>query len=428
MAERTQLLEVKDARTLTMSGARLVVLKGADKGKALTLEREEVVVGTSPSADLVLTDPTVSGYHLSVRATSQGYLVRDLESRNGSRIDGRRFGSIFVEPGDAIELGATRLRLEATRDVVSLRLTEEATFGGLLGRSVAARRLFALLESVTRTDSTVLLSGETGTGKDLAAGAIHELGPRAQGPFVVFDCGAVNPNLIEAALFGHEAGAFTGAVGRRAGVFEDANGGTLFLDEIGELPKAQQVKLLRLLEARQVRRLGGAKTIGFDVRIIAATNRNLKEEINRGLFREDLYYRLNVIGITLPPLRERAEDIPLLAGRFWRELTGDEDAELPDGLLETFLLHRWPGNVRELRNRVERAFASKTTEITGLHPEAPTYRVAKDAAMAEFARSYLSGLMARAGGNVSEAARQAQMDRVHLIKLLRDHDLHPRGR
>ena len=424
VAERTRILREKDDRTLAMPGARLLVTRGPDRGRAVKLEREELVVGTSPSAHLQLADEAVSRNHFALRVTDGGFLVTDLESTNGTFVGGRRVRSIFVELGDTIEAGDTRLRLEAAKQSVELALARGETFGRLLGRSVAARRLFALLEQVAREDVTVLLTGETGTGKDACAEALHEASARADKPFVVFDCSAVAPSLLESELFGHEKGAFTGANARRKGVLAEADGGTLFLDEIGELPRELQPKLLRALEKREARPVGADRSFTVDVRLVAATNRDLKLDVNRGAFREDLYYRLSVIAIRVPPLRERADDVELLADHFWREATGDRAGVFPRERLAAFVRHVWPGNVRELRNRVERAALLDRPDDPSLAAAAhESFGDAKQKAVDAFERSFLTELLVRAKGNVSEAARLASMDRIHLTKLMRKHGL-----
>jgi len=432
MGDATRLLEVTDGKTLTMAGARLVVVRGPDTGASVRLESEETTVGTGAGATLVLTDATVSRHHVSLQALADGWLVTDLDSTNGTRLDGRRIRAAYVAPGDKIQLGATTLRLEADKRAVDLALSERGSFGRLIGKSIAARRLFALLERVAPETATVLLSGETGSGKDLAAEALHEAGPRAAGPFVVVDCGALVDNLLKSELFGHEKGAFTGAVSARAGAFEQADGGTLFLDEIGELPRDLQPKLLRVLERREIRRIGAIEPRAVDVRILAATNRDLKVAVNQGLFREDLFHRINVVSIRVPPLRERMDDVPLLAEHLWREQTGDPHEVLPDALRSAFLAYHWPGNVRELRNKVERAamlvragrYTDALSGIGEVRLDAPfPFREAKAAAIESFERTYLKALLERARGNISEAARIAAMDRVHLTRLVQKHQL-----
>ncbi len=426
---RTRPLAAREAQTLTLPGARLLVVRGPDRGRAARLEQEETIVGTADSAHLRLTDGTVSRNHLAVRITDGGWLAVDLESTNGTFFGERRVGSVWLQPGDTVDLGATRVRLERTGPSVELPLAGGDRFGGLIGRSIAARRLFALLGQVAASDATVLLTGETGSGKDVAAHALHEASPRREGPFVVFDCGAVAANLVESELFGHERGAFTGAVAARAGALREAAGGTLFLDEIGELPRDLQPKLLRALDRREVRPVGGDRVFPVDVRVIAATHRDLKMDVNRGLFREDLYYRVSVVAIRVPPLRERREDVLLLADVFWRAITRDPDGALPEELRVAFLKHDWPGNVRELRNRVERAAVLVPSEALTDPRKAlgETYHQARARVLDEFERNYLPELLVRAHNNVSEAARLGDLDRVHLTRLLRKHRLSPRS-
>jgi two-component system, NtrC family, response regulator GlrR len=424
----------KGPAVLSLSGSRLVVSAGPDAGRTLAIEKEEVVIGSAESADLVLKDPTVSRNHLAIRISPSGYLVTDLESTNGTQLLGRRIYAAVIEPGDELQLGSTRVRLESQTQRLDLPLSKADSFGRLRGRSLAARRLFAMLEAVAKRDVTVLLSGETGTGKDAAAESLHEASPRAKQSFVVLDCSAIPEGLMESELFGHEKGAFTGASDTRIGAFEEADGGTLFLDEIGELPKDLQPKLLRVLERREIRRVGSTKPRALDVRIIAATNRDLKVEVNRGLFREDLFYRLNVVSIRMPPLRERSEDIPLLVEVFKNLVQGGAETELPDELMRQFTAYQWPGNVRELRNRVERALVFPHAEDPTLasapegEPQAQqtehrSYADAKTAAVDAFERAFLTDLVARSAGNTSEAARLASMDRVYLSKLLRKHGI-----
>jgi DNA-binding NtrC family response regulator len=424
---KTQQLGNKGQTVLSLSGFRLVVSAGPNAGAALPIEKDEVVVGTAESADLLLEDRTVSRNHLAIRVTPTGYLVTDLESTNGTRLGGRRIFSAVIEPGDELELGASRVRLEPASTGIEVALSNASSFGRLRGKSMAARRLFAMLEAIAKRDVTVLLTGETGTGKDAAAESIHESSTRAEAPFVVLDCSAIPEGLMESELFGHEKGAFTGATDKRVGAFEEADGGTLFLDEIGELPNDLQPKLLRVLEKREIRRVGGSKPRPVDVRIIAATNRDLKLEVNRGNFREDLFYRLNVVSIRIPPLRERLDDIPILAEHFRTSVRGGAEGKLPEDLLRSFAAHTWPGNVRELRNRVERALVFPHAEVSLVGalpaPAHKSYADAKTEAVNAFEHEFLTDLVARANGNTSEAARLASMDRVYLSKLLRKHGI-----
>src|SRR5262245_6223763 len=338
---------------LRLDGFSLSVIDGPDAGAELCARTSEVSVGTAPGSDLVLHDPTVSRHHFSVTATPEGFLLRDLGSSNGTWVGNVRIDKGYVGDGTRVRAGRTTLRIDQVHEEICETLSPDDRFGTILGSSAAMRRIFAALPSIARSDSTVLLEGETGTGKSVLATAIHEASPRAARPLVVLDCAAVAPTLIESELFGHVKGAFTGAASDRAGVFEAANGGTIFIDEIGELPLDMQPRLLRALEERTVKRVGDNRRIKIDARVIAATNRDLRTEVNRGTFRADLYYRLNVVRLRVPPLRERAGDIDQLARHFYSELVPNR--EIPADLLD--LLHRqvWQGNVRELRAAVERA-------------------------------------------------------------------------
>jgi DNA-binding NtrC family response regulator len=405
------------------AGARILVVRGVDRGHALAITDEEVIVGSAPTCQLVLRDPAVSRNHLSIRLLPNGYLCTDLASTNGTWLDKHRIVSAYVEPGDLLQIGDTRLRLESRRQRFELPLSQADAFGKLIGRSAAARRLFALLETVAPQDATVLLVGESGTGKDLAAEAIHDASPRAAGPFVVVDCGALPPALMESELFGHERGAFTGAQERRSGAFVEAHKGTLFLDEIAKLPRDMQPKLLRALDRRQVKPLGSDHTIDVDVRVVAASDRDLRVDVNRGVFREDLFYRLNVVPIKLPPLRERVDDIPLLANHFLRQLSGDSEAELTAEQLAALVDQQWPGNVRELRNWVERSLVLATSEADPATGELEPFKQAKARTVDAFERQYLTALLLRTEGNVAQAARLAAMDRVNFTRIMRKHGL-----
>jgi transcriptional regulator with GAF, ATPase, and Fis domain len=283
------------------------------------------------------------------------------------------------------------------------------------------RRIFAVLTKIAPSDSTVLLEGETGTGKSLIAEMIHRRSARARRALGIVDCGAISPTLIESELFGHEKGAFTGALTQRIGALEAAQGGTVFLDEIGEVALDLQPKLLRALEERTIKRVGGDKPIQLDVRIVAATNRDLRAEVNQGRFRADLYYRLNVVGLRIPPLRERREDIALLVHHYYRVSVGDDDAVAPAALVATLTHQRWPGNVRELRSAVERAALRLDVEpkANAPAPEDLSFREAKDRVISDWERTYITELVARHDGNLSRAARAARMDRAYLRELWR---------
>ncbi len=420
---------------------RVRVTAGPDRGAAVESTRAELTVGTAEGNDLRLTDPSVSRHHCVIESTPAGVRVRDLGSTNGTVVGACRVDSGLLAPGAALALGDTTLVLERASGEITEPVAGEDVFGGFLGASVAIRRLFALLPRLAASDSTVLIEGETGTGKSLLADAIHHQSARAAAPFVVVDCSAIPPTLIESELFGHERGAFTGAHQARAGYFEAASGGTVFLDEIGELPLELQPKLLRVLEERVVRRIGARDPTRVDVRVIAATNRDLRQEVNRGSFRSDLWYRLATVKLTIPPLRDRPEDIPRLVEHFWSELAPDAASHPPRELVERLARLRWPGNVRELRSAVERAilFDDPTAMPDGEHdgdhdggpdhahtgPGAPDpsqpFRAAKARATEAWERAYLGALITAHGGNISRAARAARMNRNHLRDLLVRH-------
>ncbi len=407
---------------------RLEVTEGADAGARFRSSRERAVIGTHPSTDFVLRDPAVSRFHVELELLGGRVRVRDLDSKNGTTVDGVTVQAAYLQGPARIAIGKTVLQFSLGEPNVRLPLSRRERFGDLCGRSQAMRACFALLESAAASDATVLLSGETGAGKDVAAEAIHRESARAGGPFAVVDCGAVPAHLLEDELFGHERGAFTGATAARAGAFESAAGGTLFLDEIGELPLALQPVLLRAVESRKVRRIGGNQMVPVDVRIIAASNRDLKAEVNAHRFRTDLYFRLAVLEIGIPPLRDRAEDLPLLVEELLerRGLAAAPGARAllqPDAMAE-LRAHAWPGNVRELANYLERCAALDSREPLerGAAPPAlDTHQPIRDARerwVRWFERQYLERLLAEHGGNVTAAARTAGVDRIHLHRLL----------
>ena len=427
---------ISQARELRFPRYRLVVTEGPDAGSVLEGAGEEIAIGTADANDLVLKDTAVSRHHIAIAPTARGHLLRDLGSTNGTLINGVAVERAYLAPNAVISLGGTRLKFEAVVGDAHAALSKEARWGRALGTSDAMRRIFAVLPKLADSDATILLEGETGTGKGLLAGAIHEASPRAQGPFIVIDCGSIPPNLIESELFGHEKGSFTGATGARIGAFEAGKGGTVVLDEIGELPLDMQPKLLRALEEKLVKRIGGNEQIKLDIRVIAATNRDLRSEINRGRFRSDVYYRLNTFRLRVPPLRERREDIALLTAHFYGQLARG-GGEPPAELIIDFARHDWPGNVRELRAAVERTVLlgdpTVWREITEDSPATPapvasarfeegmSFRAAKERAVGEWEREYVRSLIDHHGGNLSKAARAVRMDRNHLRELLVRH-------
>ncbi len=415
------------------------MIRGPDRGEAVAMGKGTVVFGSSPSCELVLTDKTISRRHLQATVGGDGgVLLKDLESTNGSFIQGSRFREITIGYGAEFKFGRTVVKYMPEEEVVEPEISPSPNFGSLMGQDAKMRRLFALLTDIASTDATVIIEGETGTGKELVAEEIHNHSPRSKGPFIVFDCGAVPRDLIESALFGHVKGSFTGAVSDRLGAFAEANGGTIFLDEIGELSLELQPALLRVLDKRAVRRVGGNQYENVDVRVLAATNRDLREEVARKAFREDLYYRLAVIRITLPPLRERGLDIPYLTNFFVNRFSVEgSPLDVPPDELAQLQRHSWPGNVRELRNVIERACvlsrggainlddAFQTADNSpslGIRTDLP-FKEAKGQLVEIFEREYIVDLMRRHRMNLSSAAREARIDRKHLRELIRKYDL-----
>jgi DNA-binding NtrC family response regulator len=420
---------------------RLVIVRGPDKGEVVVVEDASITFGSGGAVDVRLADPTVSRRHLMVIPGAAGVVVRDLGSTNGSYVRGARFQELVLGFGIEIQIGQTHIKYVPEEETVEVPPLETERFGGLVGRDPKMRQLFRLIGDIAATDTTVLLEGETGTGKELLAEEIHRASQRRAGPFVVFDCGAVPRDLIESALFGHVRGAFTGAIADRRGAFAEADGGTLFLDEIGEMALEVQPTLLRALDKRAVRPVGGQSAQAYSVRVVAATNRDLRAEVGARRFREDLYYRLAVFRVSVPALRERVEDVPLLVQSFVEELAGERTLHLRPGDLDKLMRHPFPGNVRELRNLVERACAMSrgdTLDFEGFLDGGTTptpmggvaavdydlpFKQAKAQVVDEFERAYLERLLDRHHGNLSAAARGADLDRKHLRELLRKHGL-----
>jgi DNA-binding NtrC family response regulator len=418
---------------------QIQVVQGAETA-IIELAGPEARIGSGADCDLVIKDPTVSRLHLVLRIHNELLRVIDSGSRNGTSIDGTMIHDAYARPDSAITIGGTTLHMQMLTDVVELQLSTRDAFGGLLGRSIAMRRLFALLERVGPTDAPLLIEGETGTGRKLAAEAVHRANARAGRPFVVFDCSAVTPAAMESELFGQVCGAHQDAA-PRSGCFEQANGGTLFLDEITELPIEVQPKLLRAIETRSIRRLGADEgSRPFNIRIIAGTQRSLAWEVDRGNFRDDLYYRLAVVSVRIPPLRERSDDIPLLVRHFERQhmSAGHHPEPLPESVVQSFLCRAWPGNVRELKNQVDGALflcAERiSTEgrtpvlgptVSGVSLSVPLL-IGRDHVADVYEKAYLEQALEKAGGNISHAAKQAGVGRRFFQKAMGRHGL--RGR
>ncbi len=433
-------LITKDAAIFRQSGrGRFIVIRGPDRGDSLVVGQSPITLGSGSGSDVRLSDPTISRRHLSVTLAESGVAVRDLGSTNGSFVGGARFQELLLGFGAEIQIGQTLLKYLPDEEHVDVAPAASERFGNMLGRDPKMRQVFGLLEDVAHSEATVLLEGETGTGKELLAEEIHRHSPRADKPFVVFDCAAQPKDLIESALFGHVRGAFTGAISDRKGAFIEADGGTLFLDEIGELALDMQPVLLRALDKRTIRPVGGTGQRMVSVRVVAATHRDLRAEMATKRFREDLYYRLAVVRIHVPPLRERPADVALLAQHFVESYAKPPGLVVRPADVERLARLPWPGNVRQLRNVIEHACAvSHGSELdlaeflASVLASAPAlgamvldvpFKEAKARVVEEFERVYLKALLERHEGNLSAASRSADLDRKHLRELLRKHGL-----
>lgn len=419
---------------------QLIVIEGPDMGRALdVIVGEEVLVGTGDGCDLVLSDERISREHLALTLQEIGGVqVRDLESLNGTIYQGSRLTQATLPIGATLKLGHSFLRLQPGPMHLDLAPSQQRKFGELVAESLSMRELFAVLELAAPTSSTILIEGETGTGKELCARAIHEHSARRQGPFVAVDCGALPEDLLDSELFGHVRGAFTGAAIDRAGAFQRASGGTIFLDELSGISLKAQARLLRVLEERRVRPVGSDREVEIDVRVVAASTRGLEQRVAEGSFRPDLFYRLAVVRVQLPPLRARREDIPLIVEAMMRQ-RGLESGEVAGDNLHRLMAHTWPGNVRELRNIIERAIAlspgarsfeglrlavypQEAEEQLTVRTDLP-YSEAKRMLLEVFEYRYLNDLITRCEGNISVASREANIDRKHLRDLLRRNGL-----
>ena len=432
---------------LRLRRMRVRVVFGPDAGQEVEADGGSIRIGSSSGCDLVLTDPTVSRRHAEIRVTERGMLLRDFRSTNGTWMGAARLSEAVLVGVQRFRVGKTELEFCPIDEDVAIEPSEATQFEGLVGASTPMREVFSLLERVADTDLSLLVTGETGTGKELVSRAAHTRSGRKDRPLVVFDCGAAPESLIEAELFGHDKGAFTGASDGRPGVFERAHGGTVFIDELGELPIHLQPKLLRVLESREVRRLGGREPRPVDVRVVAATNRDLRLETAMGRFRSDLFYRLAVVEVPLPPLRDRLDDLELLVPHVLATAPLDHAVRGVDAEVYAVLRKwHWPGNVRELRNVVLRAIPfceGDTVTLDALpaalrEPEAAVlasqatvpvpgadqpFREARNELLDAFERAYLEDLMQRANGRIARAARIAGVDRRTLQRMLRTHGL-----
>ncbi len=410
----------------------LEILDGPDRGKRFQIDdvvTRRVLIGQSPACDIPLVDRSASRRHAAVEGSTDGVRIVDLGSRNGTFIGEIRVRDAWIRPGEIVRLGDTRIRFDTDGAVHTVPTSSEGCFARVIGISPEMRALYPIFERVANADVAVLIEGETGTGKEVLAESLHDRSARRGGPFMVMDCTTISPTLLEGELFGHERGAFTGAVSTRHGLFEEANGGTLFIDEIGDLDLALQAKLLRALEKKEIRRVGGTQMIRLDVRVIAATRRDLDREVSARRFRDDLYYRLAVARLDLPALRRRQGDIAFLTRFFWSRLGGNE-ADLSPDVVQRFESYDWPGNIRELANAVARQLALGDFEpaMHGHPSTVPPSPVQADAieeiirsgqpmttarqkVIDEFERRYTSYMLAQHGGNVTRAAAASGIGR-----------------
>jgi DNA-binding NtrC family response regulator len=446
--------------TLHLRKCKLVTQVGG-RAREHVFDKGTITIGAMEDNDLVVSDDTVSRYHCKIVQEDTSYLLVDLGSTNGTFINRVRIKEAYLKPGCTIGLGNTEVKFHAADEKVEILPSRKEKLGRMVGRHVKMRELYTVLEKIAPTATTVVIEGETGTGKEVVAQTIHELSTRSGGPMMVFDCGAVPDNLIESELFGHEKGSFTGAIMTRQGLFEMAHGGTLFLDELGELPLDLQPKLLRALEQREIRRVGSNKPIKVDVRIIAATNRNLEDEVRSGRFRQDLFYRLSVVRVFLPPLRERIDDLAVLLKHFLADAAYNKKSDgtqkvtgVSRAAMDLFTAYRWPGNVRELVNTIERAVSFAEGELIEPRdlpetvrgeeaaPRRPgasgpiaigaadvdaTFKDAKERWVSTFERDYILTLLKKNKGNISHAAREADIDRKYFRKLMKKYGIEGGG-
>lgn len=414
----------------------LVGEKGPDAGASFTvdgrLERQKLLLGNGPLCDIRLRDPKVSRRHAAVEAEEEGLRYTDLGSTNGTRINGVGVIDAVLHGGETIEIGSTVLSVR-TGTPVEVALPVELNFGELHGGSPQMRRLYPLFQKLAETELSVIIEGETGTGKEVLAESLHDASTRSKGPFVVFDCTTVSPNLIEAALFGYERGAYTGAVSAKRGLFEEAHGGTLFIDEIGDLDLSLQAKLLRAVDKASVQRIGGTRWVSVDARIITATRRDLDAAVQAGQFRDDLLYRLGGARVELPPLRFRQGDVRLLTTKFWCDMGGDP-ANLSGDFVNRLERYSWPGNVRELRHAIARCLAlgneslapakhghvplpSGPDLLDSIIEEKTTLAVGRQKLLDEFERRFVAAVLERHNGHVGKAAEAAGIGRRYFQEI-----------
>jgi DNA-binding NtrC family response regulator len=432
--EDSTAVDPRQARAQAVAAYRCSVTAGPDAGQVFDLDASaafRTLIGSGPACSIRLTDPLVSRRHASIELVGGVLRLTDLESTNGTRLQGVRVIEALLGAGESIQIGETTLRVDPLAECAALEGIP--FFGHVFGTSPEMRRVYAIAKRLSTSNLPTIIEGETGTGKEVLAESLHEASDRREGPFVVIDCTALAPNLVDSELFGHEQGAFTGAVTARKGVFEQAHGGTLFIDEIGDLDVGLQAKLLRAIERSEIRRVGGTAWTHVDVQVIAATRRDLDKQVQEGLFRDDLFYRLAIGRIELPPLRRRTGDVRFLAELFWTDLKGK--GPLPADLLQRLEAYSWPGNVRELQNTIARYVAMGELEHE-LTPQAPNSPIApvddflegllnrglplvvgRQHVVAEYERRYVERVLAEHRGHVGRASAASGIGRRYFQRI-----------
>jgi len=435
---------------LQVETCRLVVVEGPNVGQELLFTKPIVRLGTNEKNDLILDDNTISRFHCEIRRIRDEYLLVDHDSTNGTYVGNLRVREAYLYANCDFSLGNSVIRFEPLIEEIQVVPLENNRYGELIGGAPRMCEIYGLIDKIAPSELSVVIEGETGTGKELVARAIHQFSRRSQGPLVIFDCSAFPENLLESELFGHEKGSFSGAVRTHRGVFERAEGGTIFFDELGEMSTSLQPKFLRALESGEIRRVGGERTIRVDVRVVAATNRNLAHMVEDGSFRQDLYYRLAKVRLTLPPLRKRIQDLELLINHFLNDLRDKNPMTRARCFSEEALLvmrgYDWPGNIRELRNVVERATAfcdgdqitpedlpsdlqarlgrtTRSHSVVAAVDPGTGLKEAKESMVARFERDYLVGLLERHNMNISRVAREAGIDRRHVYRLIKKYEI-----
>lgn len=422
-----------DAPTLPLSEATHTVsihggrIDSPDDGASLLLGQDRHLIGRARRCDLVLDDPTVSAVHAEVQATPKGVHLVDLSSRNGTFVGDMQVMEAYLTGAREFRCGSRRLRFVPgkSQEVV---VDTSNRFGDLVGTTPEMLELFGVLRRYAPSSISIVIHGETGTGKERVARAIHEASLRGSKPFLAINCAAMPDTLLEAELFGHVRGAFTGAERERKGLFVEADGGTLLFDEVAEMTPAMQAKLLRALESREIRPIGSDRSRKVDVRTLFATHADLRHALNQGRFREDLYFRIAKVTVELPPLRKRLQDIGLLLETILEDL-GRPGVKVDETAMAMLVARSWPGNIRELRNLVEVALVGSTGDALSLEEALPAVhqkdeiacsRGLYEAAKKEFERRFYTGLYAACRGNVKRIAKVAGRQRVTVREALRD--------